>query len=105
MLGLPPGGPIPADAVDSVRMGTTVAARIRLREPMTIGVLSEHRRISPYGFAGGAPGALGTQHMERADGTVWPVVGCDSVAVRPGGAFVWRTPDDGGYGPATPSAP
>ncbi|MER7466737.1 hydantoinase B/oxoprolinase family protein [Streptomyces sp. NPDC097981] len=83
--------------------GDGVVRRIRFREPMTVSVLSGHRRVPPYGMAGGAPGVLGTHHVERADGTVVPMAGCDSVAVGSGDVFVLRTPGGGGYGSAVSS--
>ncbi|MGW5342004.1 hydantoinase B/oxoprolinase family protein [Streptomyces sp. NPDC004050] len=83
--------------------GDGVVRRIRFREPMTVSVLSGHRRVPPYGMAGGAPGALGTHHVERADGTVVPMAGCGSVAVGLGDVFVLRTPGGGGYGSVVPS--
>ncbi|MFB7462952.1 hydantoinase B/oxoprolinase family protein [Streptomyces sp. NPDC056224] len=78
--------------------GDGVVRRIRFREPMTVSVLSQHRRIPPYGMAGGSPGALGEHHVERADGSVVPMAGCASVDVYPGDAFVLHTPGGGGYG-------
>ncbi|MFD0373800.1 hydantoinase B/oxoprolinase family protein [Streptomyces sp. NPDC127112] len=80
--------------------GDGVVRRIRFREPMTVSVLSGHRRVPPYGMAGGKPGALGAHHVERADGTVVPMAGCDSVEVRAGDVFVLHTPGGGGYGSA-----
>ncbi|MFF4582660.1 hydantoinase B/oxoprolinase family protein [Streptomyces sp. NPDC001389] len=78
--------------------GDGVVRRIRFREPMTVSVLSQHRRVPPYGMAGGAPGALGEHHVERADGSAVPMAGCDSVDVYPGDVFVLHTPGGGGYG-------
>ena len=72
---------------------------IRFGEPMTVTTLTSHRRVPPYGMAGGSPGALGRHWIERADGTVVPMAGCDSVAVGPGDLFVLETPGGGGYGP------
>ncbi|MBO0807601.1 MAG: hydantoinase B/oxoprolinase family protein, partial [Actinobacteria bacterium] len=68
-------------------------------EPMTVTTLASHRRVPPYGMAGGAPGALGRHWIERADGTVTPLAGCDSVPVKAGDVFVIETPGGGGYGP------
>ncbi|MDR0344687.1 MAG: hydantoinase B/oxoprolinase family protein [Nocardiopsaceae bacterium] len=68
-------------------------------EPMTVTTLTSHRRVPPYGMAGGAPGALGRHWIERADGTVTPLAGCDSVPVKAGDVFVIETPGGGGYGP------
>jgi 5-oxoprolinase (ATP-hydrolysing) len=72
---------------------------IRFGEPMTVTTLTGHRRVAPYGMAGGSPGALGRHRIERADGTVVPMAGCDSVAVGAGDLFVLETPGGGGYGP------
>ncbi|MEV0416316.1 hydantoinase B/oxoprolinase family protein [Streptomyces sp. NPDC050448] len=83
--------------------GDGVVRRIRFREPMTVSVLSGHRRVPPYGMAGGRSGALGLHHVERADGTVVPMSGCDSMTVGPGDVFVLWTPGGGGYGSAVPS--
>ena len=72
---------------------------IRFGEPMTVTTLTGHRRVAPYGMAGGSPGALGRHWIVRADGTIVPMAGCDSVAVAPGDLFVLETPGGGGYGP------
>ena len=76
--------------------------RIRFLAPMTVSLLSSHRRIPPYGMAGGAPGQLGHQWVERADGRVTGLTGCDCVQVGPGDVFVLETPGGGGYGPPGP---
>jgi 5-oxoprolinase (ATP-hydrolysing) len=72
--------------------------RIRFLEPMTVTVLSGHRRVPPYGMAGGQPGALGRHWVEHPDGSVTALRGCDSVGVRTGDVFVIETPGGGGYG-------
>jgi 5-oxoprolinase (ATP-hydrolysing) len=72
--------------------------RIRFLEPMTVTVLSGHRRVPPYGMAGGRPGALGRHWVEHPDGSVTDLRGCDSVPVRAGDVFVIESPGGGGYG-------
>ncbi len=72
--------------------------RLRFSEPMTVSILSGHRRVPPYGLAGGQPGGLGRQWVEHADGRVSEVAGCDSVPVAAGDVFVLETPGGGGYG-------
>jgi 5-oxoprolinase (ATP-hydrolysing) len=72
---------------------------IRFGEPVTVTTLASHRRVAPYGMAGGSPGALGRHWIERADGTVVPMAGCDSVKAGAGDLFVLETPGGGGYGP------
>jgi 5-oxoprolinase (ATP-hydrolysing) len=71
---------------------------LRLLEPMTVTTLASHRRIAPYGMAGGRPGALGRNWVQRADGTAVPMHGCDSVTVGAGDLFIIETPGGGGYG-------
>lgn len=83
LLGLGPDEPVPADRVSAVKTGTTVATNA-LR------------------MAGGGPGALGSQHVERADGGRTPLQGCDTADPDVGDVLVIRTPGGGGYG--TPSA-
>ena len=72
--------------------------RIRFLQPMTAGILSNGRRVPAFGLAGGAPGALGVNRVERADGTVEQLPGCASVRMQPGDVFVIQTPGGGGYG-------
>ncbi|MFH8619694.1 hydantoinase B/oxoprolinase family protein [Streptomyces sp. NPDC017979] len=79
--------------------GCGVVRRIRFLEPMTVALLTGHRRIAPYGMAGGGPGALGENAVERADGSVTRLLGVDSVDVAPEDVLVMKTPGGGGYGP------
>jgi 5-oxoprolinase (ATP-hydrolysing) len=81
------------------RGGDGAVRRIRFREPMTVSTLSQHRKVPPYGMAGGEPGALGANRVERADGTVTALGGSDSADVGPGDVLVIETPGGGGYGP------
>ncbi|MEU9840544.1 hydantoinase B/oxoprolinase family protein [Actinomadura sp. NPDC048032] len=74
--------------------------RIRFLEPMTVTTLCSHRRVPPYGMAGGGPGALGRQWVQRADGSVAAMEGRDSLHVGAGDVFVIETPGGGGYGAA-----
>jgi 5-oxoprolinase (ATP-hydrolysing) len=78
--------------------GDGAVRRIRFREPMTVSTLTSHRRVPPYGLAGGSTGALGANRVLRTDGTVTELAGCDSVDVRPGDVLVIDTPGGGGYG-------
>ncbi|MFI1016957.1 hydantoinase B/oxoprolinase family protein [Streptomyces sp. NPDC020965] len=88
------------------RGGDGVVREIRFLEPMTVTLLTGHRRVAPYGMAGGGTGALGANRVERADGSVTPLGGVDSVTVGPGDVLVVETPGGGGYGPpASPPTP
>ena len=69
-------------------------------EEMEVVVLSNHRRIPPYGMDGGEPGQVGRNWVERKDGTVHEMSGLDAATVHPGDVFVLHTPTGGGYGKA-----
>lgn len=74
--------------------------RIRFREPMTVSILSGHRRVPPYGMAGGSPGALGANRVLRSDGSMLHLAGCDRADLATGDVLEIETPGGGGYGPA-----
>ncbi|MFG3036410.1 hydantoinase B/oxoprolinase family protein [Streptomyces sp. NPDC048330] len=85
--------------------GHGVERRLRFLEPMTVALLTGHRRIPPYGMAGGEPGALGENLVERADGTVEHLGGAATTEVGPDDVLVLRTPGGGGYGRPAPDGP
>jgi 5-oxoprolinase (ATP-hydrolysing) len=82
------------------RGGDGAVRRIRFREAMTAAILSGHRRVPPYGLAGGAPGALGRNWVERVDGRIERFGGTHAIEMAPGDVFVIETPGGGGYGKA-----
>ena len=80
------------------RGGDGVVRKIGFREPMTVTLLSNRRRVPPFGLEGGQPGALGAARVERADGGVEPMAATDLVRVEAGDAIVIETPGGGGWG-------
>ncbi len=82
--------------------GNGARRRIRFLEPMTVTMLSGHRRVPAYGMAGGEPGELGRHWIEHPDGSATGMQGCDSKPVGPGDMLVLETPGGGGFG--VPSA-
>jgi 5-oxoprolinase (ATP-hydrolysing) len=78
--------------------GDGAVRRIEFAEPMTVSVLSGHRRVAPYGMAGGSPGQLGHNRVECADGSTVELAGCDSTGVQPADILMIETPGGGGYG-------
>ena len=80
--------------------GNGATRRVRFLEPMTAAILAGHRRIAPYGMAGGAPGAVGRNWVERADGSRTELSYADETQVGAGDVFVIETPGGGGYGKA-----
>jgi 5-oxoprolinase (ATP-hydrolysing) len=82
------------------RGGDGVIRRIRFREAMTAAILSGHRRVPPYGVAGGEPGTLGRNTIERSSGAVETLGGTDRAEMAAGDVFVIETPGGGGFGKA-----
>lgn len=80
--------------------GDGAVRRIRFLEPMTASILSNNRIHAPFGAAGGAPGALGRNMIERADGTIETLDHIARAQMAPGDVFVVETPGGGGYGAA-----
>ena len=64
---------------------------------MTVSTLSGHRRVPAFGLHGGAAGALGRHYVERADGSVTAMAGCDTAELNAGDVFVIETPGGGGF--------
>jgi 5-oxoprolinase (ATP-hydrolysing) len=80
------------------RGGDGVVRSIEFREAMTVAILSNHRRVAPFGLAGGEPGAPGANRVVRRDGRAESLPGCVQIAVEPGDVVTLETPGGGGYG-------
>ena len=82
------------------RGGDGAVRRVCFLEPMTASILSNGRHHGAFGMAGGQPGAVGRNRVERADGRIEPLQHIGSVQMQPGDVFVIETPGGGGYGVA-----
>ncbi len=80
--------------------GDGATRRLRFCQPMRANILSNRRRIPPFGMAGGDEGAVGANRIERADGRIEPLAAVASADMMPGDVFVIETPGGGGYGSA-----
>jgi 5-oxoprolinase (ATP-hydrolysing) len=80
--------------------GNGIVRRLRFLEPMTVTVLSSHRKVAPHGAAGGGEASVGENSVERADGHINELKGNDEVQLTVGDVFVMKTPGGGGYGKA-----
>jgi 5-oxoprolinase (ATP-hydrolysing) len=80
------------------RGGDGGVRRVRFLEPMTASILSNGRRVPAFGGAGGQPGALGINRVERRDGGIETLDHIGSTAMQPGDLFVIETPGGGGWG-------
>ncbi|MYG37544.1 MAG: 5-oxoprolinase, partial [Synechococcus sp. SB0676_bin_10] len=70
------------------RGGDGARRRLRFLEPMEVMILSNRRRIPPYGCAGGRPGAPGRNWLERSSGETITLGSCDRVQVQAGDVVV-----------------
>ncbi|MBL8307229.1 MAG: hydantoinase B/oxoprolinase family protein, partial [Rubrivivax sp.] len=82
------------------RGGDGGVRRVRFLEAMTASILSNGRTVPAFGMAGGQPGALGINRVERADGRVEALGHIGQAEMAPGDVFVVETPGGGGYGAA-----
>ncbi len=78
--------------------GDGAVRSIEFLEPMELAILSNRRRIAPFGLEGGGDARPGTARVQRADGTVREMTARDKTQVAPGDLFVIETPGGGGYG-------
>ncbi len=66
-----------------------------------VSLLSERRRLRPYGVCGGGPGAAGRNLLVRSDGQEEAAPSKGSVVLAPGDTLSVRTPGGGGWGDPT----
>jgi 5-oxoprolinase (ATP-hydrolysing) len=86
------------------RGGDGALRELEFREPMSAAILSGHRRVAPFGLAGGGDGAVGRNRLRRADGTVIELGPTAALQAKAGDILIVETPGGGGYGqpPAEP---
>jgi 5-oxoprolinase (ATP-hydrolysing) len=85
------------------RGGDGGVRRVRFLQPMTASILSNGRHVPAFGGAGGKPGALGINRIERVDGRVEILDHIGSAELQAGDLFVIETPGGGGWGTPGPA--
>jgi 5-oxoprolinase (ATP-hydrolysing) len=80
------------------KAGDGTYRRIRFLQRLDCAILSGHRRVRPFGLAGGEPGELGENWVRRKDGRMEKLAGCDQTVLDAGEAIIVITPTGGGYG-------
>jgi 5-oxoprolinase (ATP-hydrolysing) len=80
------------------KAGDGVRRTIRFLEKMECTILSGHRRVPPFGLAGGSDGQIGENWVRRKDGRMEKLQGCDATVIDAGEAIIIQTPTAGGYG-------
>ncbi len=81
--------------------GDGVIRRIKFLASMTANIISSHRKVPPYGLFGGCAGQVGSNWIQRADGTIQFLDSCAEVEMEPGDVFIIETPGGGGWGKLT----
>ena len=80
--------------------GDGVIRHVRFRTAMTAAILSNRRRVPPFGLQGGEPGRLGKNEVRRVSGRVESLAATQVVEMAPGDVFIIETPGGGGFGSA-----
>jgi 5-oxoprolinase (ATP-hydrolysing) len=80
--------------------GDGIRRTIRFLEKMECTILSGHRRVRPFGLAGGEAGQVGENWARRQDDRMERLQGCDETVIDAGEAVIIQTPTAGGYGKA-----
>lgn len=71
----------------------------RFGVPAEVTLMTERRRLPPYGLNGGAPGTLGANRLIRADGKVVALEGKQTLRVAAGDTVEVTTPGGGAWRP------
>ncbi len=80
------------------RGGNGVIRQLQFRDRLTAAILSGHRIIPPFGLAGGEPGAVGSNWVERRDGSIERLGSKAEILMQPGEILTIETPGGGGFG-------
>lgn len=80
------------------RGGDGLVRRLEFCAPMTMAILSNHRRVAPFGLAGGEPGLTGSNRLLRRDGGSERLPASAEVSVDVGDEIEIATPGGGGFG-------
>jgi 5-oxoprolinase (ATP-hydrolysing) len=80
------------------KAGDGIRRTIRFLERMDCTILSGHRRVPPFGLAGGQDGQVGQNAVRRRDGRIEDIKACDATVLDAGEAIIIQSPTAGGYG-------
>jgi 5-oxoprolinase (ATP-hydrolysing) len=80
------------------RGGNGVIREIKFLAPMSLSVVTQHRKEKPFGLHGGEPGLPGEQIVKRKKGEIIKLGSVDGCEVEGGDKLILKTPGGGGYG-------
>ncbi|MGA0392689.1 MAG: hydantoinase B/oxoprolinase family protein [Rhodospirillales bacterium] len=80
------------------RGGNGIIRRIQFREAMTAAILSNNRRVRPFGIEGGGKAQPGRTYIKRKNGETTELGATDEAALVAGDRIIIETPGGGGFG-------
>lgn len=78
--------------------GAGVTRKIRFTDSVDASILSNHRRIAPFGIGGGKNGGKGYNMIQRSNGKKEHLKGTATIHLEPDDTVIIKTPGGGGYG-------
>lgn len=84
------------------RGGNGTIRKLRFVDTVEAAILSNHRRIAPFGLDGGEPGKTGINRIRRANGKEELLHSTATVVLQAGDTFIIETPGGGAYGKRNP---
>ena len=82
--------------------GNGAIRQILFLEPVELSLLSDRRKIEPFGLAGGSAGEIGRNTIIRADGSIEQLAGTVQLSLDAGDRLRIETPGGGGFGSLQP---
>jgi 5-oxoprolinase (ATP-hydrolysing) len=82
--------------------GNGVTRKVQFTETMEASILSQRRKVVPFGMDGGSSAATGRNYViKKLDGKIIELSGTDTLMMNPGDTFVIETPGGGAWGQAS----
>ncbi len=78
--------------------GNGIIRQLTFLEDVALSVLTQHRKVAPFGLNKGGNGKVGRQFLILKNGKKQPLKGIDGADLTAGDGFVIETPGGGGFG-------
>ena len=95
-------GPSVGPGNQSGSAGNGAVRKIRFLKAMSAAILSNRRRVAPFGLNGGGNALPGRNSIVRTDGTVEKLKATGVAEMKTGDVFVIETPGGGAFGAPEP---
>ena len=79
------------------RGGDGAIRKLEFLQPVTASIVSNHRRIAPFGLCGGQAGAPGVNRVLRKNGAIEEPGSTAIIELESGDTLIIETPGGGGY--------